>query len=152
MRVVVSALVALIVVNGPVTVLAGPIVERALQKARAAVPLMQQSPAGSAECLLAANAGTAEGSAGASFRYFRDGLIMPFYAISRANRSSAEPPAELLSRYPGPLATCFSENYRDARRRARAQTAFYGSLLTTSLVLGLVVLPAILGGSDDYGY
>ena len=53
---------------------------------------------------------------------------------------------------PGQLGECFADGYRDARRRARAQTAFYGSLTTVSLVAAWVIVPALTGGDDFSDY
>lgn len=151
-RLVSFTLIASIALS-PASATAGPLLDRALQKAAATVFLAQPASAGgSTECLLAANAGTTEGSASVSFRYFGNGMIMPFYAVSKATQSPAEPPAEVLARYPGALADCFSDSYRDSRRRARAQTAFYGSLTTVTLVATLWLIPKLAGGSDDYPY
>ena len=77
---------------------------------------------------------------------------MPFYAVGKARQSSAEPPADILQRYPGQLGECFADDYRDARRRARAQTAFYGSLTTVSIVVAWVIVPALTGGDDFSDY
>ena len=138
---------------GPSSATAGPLLDSALHKAATTVFRAQQASAGgSTECLLAANAGTTEGSASVSFRYFGNGMVMPFYAVSKANQSHADPPSELLARYPGALADCFADSYRDSRRRARAQTAFYGSLTTVGIVLAWVVVPALAGGDDFSDY
>ena len=34
---------------------------------------------------------------------------MPFYAVGKARQSSAEPPADILQRYPGQLGECFAD-------------------------------------------
>ena len=65
----------------------------------------------------------------------------------QVRQSAAEPPSAVLQRYPGSLAECFTTSYRDARQRARAQAAFYGSM-TISIVTSLWIIPAVVGGSD----
>lgn len=150
---VAATVLIVLVVVGPAPASAGTLLDRALEIAAAkAFPAGQGTAATSTECLLAANAGTTEGGSEAAFRYFGNGLIMPFYAVSKARQSPADPPAEVLQRYPGQLGECFADGYRDSRRRARAQTAFYGSLTTVSLVAALVLVPALAGGDDFSDY
>ena len=150
---IVPYLVTGAVVLGPTPASAGTLLDRAIELATArAFRVEQGAAATSTECLLAANAGTTEGGSEASFRYFGNGLIMPFYAVGQARQSPAEPPAEVLQRYPGQLGECFADGYRDARRRARAQTAFYGSLTTVSIVVAWVLVPALTGGDDFSDY
>ena len=101
---VAATLLLLLVVVGPAPVSAGTLLDRALEIAAAkAFRAGQGTAATSTECLLAANAGTTEGGSEASFRYFGNGLIMPFYAVGKARQSPAEPPVEVLQRYPGQL-------------------------------------------------
>ena len=146
---IVPYLVTGAVALGPTPASAGAILDRAIEMAAVrAFRAEQGATATSTECLLAANAGTTEGSSEASFRYFGNGLIMPFYAVGKARQSPAEPPVEVLQRYPGQLGECFADGYRDARRRARAQTAFYGSLTTVSIVAVWLIVPALAGGDD----
>ena len=150
---VAATLLILLVVVVPAPVSAGTLLDRALEIAAArAFRAGQGAAATSTECLLAANAGTTEGGSEASFRYFGNGLIMPFYAVGKARQSPAEPPVEVLQRYPGQLGECFADGYRDARRRARAQTAFYGSLTTVSIVAVWLIVPALAGGDDFSDY
>ena len=114
---VAATLLILLVVVGPAPASAGTLLDRALEIAAArAFSAGQGAAATSTECLLATNAGTTEGGSEASFRYFGNGLIMPFYAVGKARQSPAEPPAEVLQRYPGQLGECFADGYRDARR------------------------------------
>ena len=138
---VAAVLLALLIVAVPAS--AESLLDQALAAAAQTAPVR-----GTTECLLATNAGTTEGGAEASWRYFGHGMVMPFYAMGRANRSPAEPPADLLVRYPGALSQCYADGYRDARRRARRITAFYGTLTTVSLVTTFFLIPKLVGGSD----
>ncbi|MCY4058338.1 MAG: hypothetical protein OXG44_10080 [Gammaproteobacteria bacterium] len=62
-------------------------------------------------------------------------LTMPFYAVGEARQSPAEPLARVLQRCPGQLgANAPPTATGDARRRARAQTAFDGSLTMVGIV------------------
>ena len=82
-----TLLILLLVVN-PAPASAGTFLDRALEIAAAkAFRAGQGAAATSTECLLAANAGTTEGGSEASFRYFGNGLIMPFYAVGKARQS-----------------------------------------------------------------
>lgn len=148
MRVAVSVLVALIVVNGPVTVLAGPIIERARALAARTVPEPSSAGAQQNRCApelvtRARNDASRVGTGG----YLAGGLVLPIIMPLIAGGMSSNPPFTATNGMNPDDARCYSAAYSDDVGQRKVSSAWKGTWIGIGAWAGLVVLAVATGPS-----
>lgn len=147
MRVIVSVLVALMVVNGPVTVLAGPIIERARALAARTVPgtiiSAQQNRCAPELVTRARNDASRVGTGG----YLAGGLVLPIIMPLIAGGMSSNPPFTATNGMNPDDARCYSAAYSDDVGQRKVSSAWKGTWIGVGAYVGLAVLVAVTGPS-----